>query len=48
MMEKYCIGIDVGGTKLAYGLFDRSCNLIDRFKAKTNPELEPVEMLDEM
>lgn len=47
-MEKYYIGIDVGGTKLAYGLFDKDCNLIDRFKAKTDPELEPDEMLDEM
>jgi glucokinase len=47
-MEKYYIGIDVGGTKLAYGLFDKDCNLIGRFKAKTDPELEPDEMLDEM
>jgi len=47
-MEKYFIGIDVGGTKLAYGLFDKDCNLIDRFKARTNVELEPDEMLDEI
>lgn len=47
-MEKYYIGIDVGGTKLAYGLFNKDCKLINRFKAKTNPDLEPEEMLDEM
>ncbi len=47
-MGKYYIGIDVGGTKLAYGLFDGDCNLRGRFKAKTNPELEPDAMLDEM
>lgn len=47
-MKKYYVGIDVGGTKLAYGLFDKDCNLIGRFKAKTNPELEPDEMIDEM
>jgi glucokinase len=47
-MEKYYIGIDVGGTKLAYGLFDKDYMLINRFKAKTNPDLEPDKMLDEM
>lgn len=47
-MPKYYIGVDVGGTKLAYGLFNEKSELLDRFTAATNPESEPDEMMDEM
>ena len=32
---QYRIGIDAGGTKVAYGLFDESNKLIDRFQHPT-------------
>ena len=34
-MSAYRIGIDAGGTKVAYGLFDRENNLLDRFQQPT-------------
>ena len=48
LRKKYSIGIDVGGTKIAYGLFDEELNLIDKCVTKTNSELLPEDMLDEM
>jgi len=34
-MKSHYIGIDVGGTKIAYGLFDKNKKLISRHKTKT-------------
>ena len=31
-MSTYRIGIDAGGTKVAYGLFDQENRLLDRFQ----------------
>lgn len=47
-MPRYYIGIDVGGTKLAYGLFNEKSELLDRFTAVTKPESEPDEMINEI
>jgi glucokinase len=47
-MSKYTIGIDVGGTKIAYGVYDSNYLKVGKFVAKTNPQLEPEEMIDEM
>lgn len=47
-MKKYKIGIDVGGTKIAYGLFDNKLNLIEKRVTRTNIKLTPEVMLDEM
>lgn len=35
-MSKYVIGIDAGGTKVAYGLFESGGKLIDRFQHSTD------------
>lgn len=35
MMSTYRIGIDAGGTKVAYGLFDEDNRLLDRFQQPT-------------
>ena len=32
---QYRMGIDAGGTKVAYGLFDENNNLVDRFQHPT-------------
>lgn len=47
-MSKYSIGIDVGGTKIAYGIYDSNYQKVGKYVAKTNPQLEPAVMIDEM
>jgi glucokinase len=42
----YTIGIDVGGTKIAYGLFDNKKNLIYKCKEPTSNEYSPDEFFD--
>lgn len=37
---KYIVGIDIGGTKIAYGLFDEKKNLIARMKKQSDSTLE--------
>lgn len=39
MMKEYSIGVDVGGTKVAYGLFDRQHSLIGRSVSPSQPLL---------
>lgn len=39
-MSKYTIGIDVGGTKIAYGLFDENNNLLVRARQDSNPGMD--------
>lgn len=36
MEKKYIFGIDAGGTKVAYGLFDRKGNLLDKYQHPTD------------
>ena len=45
-MEQYTIGVDVGGTKIAYGLFDGEQNLVARKKVPSDPELEAGPFFD--
>lgn len=42
-MSAYRVGIDVGGTKLAYGLFDQEMNLLGRGQSPTDSKI-PAEM----
>ncbi len=39
-MSEYRIGIDAGGTKVAYGLFDEENRLLDRFRQPTPVEAD--------
>jgi len=38
--EKYTIGIDAGGTKVAYGLFDSKSNIVDRHRHTTDADTD--------
>lgn len=40
METNYVIGIDVGGTKVAYGLFDGTGNLVDRLQHPTDSKAD--------
>ena len=40
MEKKYIFGIDAGGTKVAYGLFDLDGKLLDRFQHPTDIEAD--------
>ena len=42
-MKQYSIGIDVGGTKTAYGLFDGQKNLVRGLNHPSDPEYTPEE-----
>lgn len=42
----YSIGVDVGGTKTAYGLFDRNGQLIEKFKRPSDANLSPEQFFD--
>jgi glucokinase len=42
-MEGYVVGIDVGGTKIACGLFDKNRRLIAERRSPSNPDLNPGE-----
>ena len=42
----YYIGVDVGGTKTAYGLFDARKKLIAKLKTPTNTKLKPEVFFD--
>lgn len=45
-MEQYTIGVDVGGTKTAYGVFDGNRNLLARRFHRSDPELMPEQFFD--
>ncbi|MDL2233658.1 ROK family protein [Ruminococcaceae bacterium OttesenSCG-928-L11] len=45
-MSQYTIGIDVGGTKIAYGLFDADKKLMATRRQRSNPDLEPAPFFD--
>lgn len=39
-MERFSIGIDIGGTKIAYGLFGGDGKLVDKMRTQTPQDLE--------
>ena len=45
-MEKYTIGIDVGGTKTAYGIYDREKNLVRSLQHKSDADSPPEAFFD--
>ena len=45
-MEKYTIGVDVGGTKTAYGIYDKDKNLIRSQSHKSDAECSPEAFFD--
>ena len=45
-MGKYAIGIDVGGTKTAYGVFNEDRYLIKSFQQPSSPELSAEDFFD--
>ncbi len=47
-MKKYVIGIDVGGTKILYGVFDNRMNLLRVIQRATDQELTPDQMMRQM
>lgn len=47
-MKEYIIGIDAGGTKVAYGLFDRAGNLLDRCQHPTDVQADGPALCDRM
>jgi glucokinase len=47
-MEGCVIGIDVGGTKIAYGLFDENKRLLAERRVSSNPELSPEAFFDSL
>jgi glucokinase len=46
VLKKYGIGIDVGGTKAAYGLFDKDKKLIAQRRHGSDSSLEPAAFFD--
>ena len=45
-MREYAIGIDVGGTNIKVGLFDKDMQMIKSIKTLTDKELEANQMMD--
>ncbi len=42
----FTVGIDVGGTKTAYGLFDAQGNTLEKFRRPSNASLSAPEFFD--
>ena len=40
LSESYVIGVDAGGTKVAYGLFNSEGKIVDRFQHPTDAEAD--------
>ncbi|MBQ6595429.1 MAG: ROK family protein [Clostridia bacterium] len=47
-MKEYAIGIDLGGTNINIGLFDRNMRLIQSQRALTDKDLEAAELMDHL
>lgn len=47
-MSTLYVGIDVGGTKVAYGLFDEEYRLLKRLEIPSRPEIPAEAMMDEI
>ena len=48
IMEQFTVGIDVGGTKIAYGIFDSQNKLVQRLNHPSNTESSPESFFDEI
>lgn len=48
MEKKYIFGIDAGGTKVAYGLFDRAGELLDRYQHPTDIQADGPTFSDQV
>lgn len=48
MEKRYVIGIDAGGTKVAYGLFDVEGNMVDRFQHPSDLEADGPAFSDKL
>jgi len=48
MKDQYVIGVDAGGTKVAYGLFDNEHRLVDRMQHHTNNSADGPQFSDEL
>lgn len=42
------IGIDIGGTKIAYGLFDENKKMVRQYRVRTDPALKVKEFFDNL
>ena len=47
-MEKYCFGIDVGGTTVKCGLFLNDGTFVDKWEIKTHVENEGKQILPDI
>ena len=47
-MKQYTIGVDVGGTKIAYGLFDENRQLVAKRRAPSDPALSAEQFFSQM
>ena len=47
-MAQYTMGIDAGGTKVAYGLFDASGRLVRRYEHPTDVQADGPAFSDQM
>ncbi|MBE5934981.1 MAG: ROK family glucokinase [Lachnospiraceae bacterium] len=47
-MEKYCFGVDIGGTTVKLGLFTNSGNLVDKWEITTNKEDKGTHILSDI
>lgn len=47
-MKEYCLGIDIGGTSVKYGLFDRNGTLLEKWSSQTNKEQNGVHIIPEI
>jgi glucokinase len=48
MSESYAIGVDIGGTKLAFALIDRKGKVLDAFQMPTLAEREPAAIISDI
>jgi len=47
-MKKYCFGVDVGGTTVKIGLFDREGNILDKWEIPTRTQNAGKEILEDI
>ena len=47
-MARYTMGIDAGGTKVAYGLFDAAGKLLRRFEHPTDAQADGPAFTDQL
>ncbi|MCI8946714.1 MAG: ROK family glucokinase [Lachnospiraceae bacterium] len=47
-MKKYCFGVDVGGTTVKIGLFDKEGNILDKWEIPTRTEHNGSEILPDI